>query len=229
MNKLTKILFLVCASALAAQSLVAEGHKIRPRLISAATGNANSVSAAFIFSANGVSCSGSAISRRLILTAAHCVKAFAGSSKVTAVIGSQQLVATKGYIAPSADIGVLVVSSSIKAAPYKIKKGLFPQIGASMLVLGFGNPKIGDLSYGYLSLSSYLSSETFLASNRSGTATCTGDSGGPALVTYNGATYIVGVVSAGDYECQVNSRTLFVSPSSTKLSNWLNSMISRFG
>jgi secreted trypsin-like serine protease len=174
---------------------------------------------AFLQSVNGT-CTGAVIGKKAILTANHCLDAFRGSV-VTAGVKGVRYPIKKGYGGPD-DLGLLITNSRISSTRYKIVRNSLPRIGQVLSVYGFGLPEVGTLKYTFLYVAGYESPGSFIAASNNGSTTCSGDSGGPAVVSdSNGHGIILGVVSRGQSSCGIGSATLFGATGSIRGYNWI--------
>lgn len=169
-------------------------------------------------------CTASVIAPTLLLTAAHCVDApshpgysfgaFLGpdaSAFATVAALKPQLVAAKSAIAHPqydanasnypADIGVVILSSSVQATPLPIELAALDAgiAGEPSRIVGYGETK-----YQQYNARKYEAATTVVGLDPDGHTvvvgdaahhTCIGDSGGPALVMMGGHETIIGVDS----------------------------------
>jgi secreted trypsin-like serine protease len=158
-----------------------------------------------IVSTRGASCTGTAIARDLVLTAAHCVQP--KSNYAIVVPGTTPRIVPVVKIAvhphynprqfetrrPSPDMAIIKIAEPLPAN-YRVAKlattATFPKHGTMFILAGFGFAKDGDArSAGTLrsvmlpNIGSTGASMIRVSAGNGGTAgACTGDSGGPAYL-----------------------------------------------
>jgi hypothetical protein len=115
----------------------------------------------------------------------------------------------------------MVTSKQISSGRYGLRKNAMPRVGQVIAVMGFGNPDLGYLKGTYMTVAGYENSGSFVARSIDGSTSCTGDSGGPALVKDRGRILVVGVVSRGQAKCGIGSATVFGATGSSRGYNWL--------
>jgi hypothetical protein len=170
--------------------------------------------------ATGPFCTGTLVSKTVVVTAAHCLDAMPATSVGFGLYGDKTPVQVKeqhahplwdGLFYSGHDVAVLVLASEVgDVAPVAL--GVDPaaaQAGESLRIIGFGHDTAPlNMGFGTKRQATVTAADEtdayFLEANEAdGTQSCYGDSGGPALYTgTDGVERIVGVATFGGDNCQ---------------------------
>jgi secreted trypsin-like serine protease len=179
-----------------------------------------------LLSGGKIFCTGVLVTPTVVLTAAHCVLPSAPEQVYFGAKPSSKkgrFIAVNGTLAHpefdedtlANDIAVVGLSEEATAAPLKVVRKDLDQswIGREIRVVGFGAPSAAEIASlrkrtGVTTIESFTEDELRFKPSPSGT--CIGDSGGPALVSYDDHEAIVGITSSGDAECKTYGRDMRV-------------------
>jgi secreted trypsin-like serine protease len=169
-------------------------------------------------------CTAELIAPTVLITAAHCVDpsthpnynfglflqsdgtnfTFAGLSPVKSVAANPSYNAT----ASTDDIGVILLAAplpGITPLPFLHTADESAWVGQSARIIGYGRTNASDANSAYAKYQATTTvaslSASYIVVGDTSKHDCTGDSGGPALVTVNGVETIVGVNSIGPTNC----------------------------
>lgn len=181
-------------------------------------------------------CSGSIISPTHVLSAGHCFPPQTRSAFITvngARVDGARFFRHPGYTETSQalfkDVAVLELSQPVSLPILPIMTSQPVSSGDAIQIFGFGTTETGSLGVlesGEMRVSDVTSDHLIAAFNGDGSNTCTGDSGGPALLTVNGAVGIVGLTSSGfRADCLAGDRTLFANMQSADYIGFVRSIV----
>jgi hypothetical protein len=176
-------------------------------------------------------CSSTVIDDQWVLTAAHCLPA--DTTQVQVDLGPGPLVvATEFHASPlytgagdgSPDVGVVKFPQSLghKLVPLLLTRDATP--GEPAVIAGYGQSatgSVGILRAGFVTISDRTDAYVVVtATAPTASATCSGDSGGPLLISQGGEWAVAGITSSATDYC-VNGTSYFARVKNDAVQNFI--------
>ena len=239
---------------------------LEPKIINGTTciqGRAGVVSIAIRGPQDASLCTGTMVTKSVVLTAAHCfqeIEAAIANGEATAEdftievtggpvgAGSQRTTASEITTHPDFDLAVdqtlqndiayITLSEPLDLDTLPVLVSRQVQIGDKLAIYGFGldeDQRTGIPKSGTMTVEDLSQDNIFADFDNSSSNTCTGDSGGPAIIRAKNAsgqtiTGLVGVTSTGSatgaQSCSKGERSSFTNLASPQVVNWLRANIS---
>jgi secreted trypsin-like serine protease len=182
------------------------------------------------------SCSGTMLTQTHVLSAGHCFPAEVRSATITANgrrVDGVRYFRHPGYNATNQalfkDVAILELGSNAGLPTVPLMVSSAASSGDTIKIFGFGldeNGGAGVLKSGEMRVNDVTTDHLITSFDGEGSNTCSGDSGGPALLVGANGIGIVGITSSGFLtDCGVGDTSLFANTQSAEYLNFIRETV----
>ncbi len=153
-------------------------------------------------------CSGTVIGSRAVLTAAHCLSGDTAAVRLWLGPGTLEIRAESFQAIPlyrentdSPDVGVVIAPQDLGRAPMPLLVSREARVGETAVIAGWGKDQFGNgtiLRAGTTTIAAVGTASLETRYSETSSGVCSGDSGGPLLLSQDGVWAVAGVTSATD-------------------------------
>jgi secreted trypsin-like serine protease len=182
-------------------------------------------------------CSGTIIAPRAILTAAHCIAD--GTALVRVWLGSGAEIVARSFTPHPAyrssasveDVGIVTVDQDLGRTPIALLLSRDARVGESAVVAGWGRDQSSvpaTLRAGATTLTAVGPALLETQYGASVSSVCSGDSGGPILISEAGTWSVAGVTSATSENVCNTGTNYYVNLRSSSISTFITQLVPDF-